>query len=83
MRNKLWTEFTEWTKLDLKILSFCQKSVTNILETIVEQKKREVAQLPARLIAAGDLRDAMLEHGERRDFIAALKNPRRCGNNRL
>ena len=51
--------------------------MANILETIVEQKKREVAQLPARLIAAGDLRDAMLEHGERRDFIAALKNPRR------
>ena len=47
-----------------------------ILDEIVEQKKREVAQLPARLIAAGDLRDAMLEHGERRDFIAALKNPR-------
>jgi len=48
----------------------------NILETIVEQKKREVALLPARLIAAGDLRDAMLEHGERRNFLAALKNPR-------
>ena len=51
--------------------------MANILETIVEQKKREVAQLPARLIAAGDLRDAMLEHGERRDFIAALKKLRR------
>jgi len=50
--------------------------VANILETIVEQKKREVAKLPARLIAAGDLRDAMLEHGERRDFVAALKSPR-------
>ena len=48
----------------------------NILDKIVEQKKREVLQLPARLIAAGDLRDAMLEHGERRDFISALKNPR-------
>ena len=48
----------------------------NILDTIVEEKLREVARLPARLIAAGDLRDAMLEHGERRDFIAALKNPR-------
>ncbi len=48
----------------------------NILDEIVEQKKREVAQLPARRIAAGDLRDAMLEHGERRDFLAALKNPR-------
>jgi indole-3-glycerol phosphate synthase len=48
----------------------------NILDTIVEQKQREVALLPARLIAAGDLRDALLEHGERRDFMAALKNPR-------
>jgi indole-3-glycerol phosphate synthase len=48
----------------------------NILDEIVEQKKREVARLPARIIAVGDLRDAMLEHGERRDFISALKNPR-------
>ena len=48
----------------------------NILDTIVEQKKLEVAKLPERLIAAGDLRDAMLEHGERRDFLAALRNPR-------
>jgi len=49
----------------------------NILDKIVEEKKREIAKLPARLIAAGDLRDAMLEHGERRDFISALKNPPR------
>jgi indole-3-glycerol phosphate synthase len=48
----------------------------NILDTIVEHKQREVARLPARLIAAGELRDAMLEHGERRDFISALKHPR-------
>jgi indole-3-glycerol phosphate synthase len=48
----------------------------NILDTIVEQKKLEVAKLPERLIAAGDLRDAMLEHGERRDFFAALQKPR-------
>jgi len=48
----------------------------NILDTIVEQKKREVAQLPARIIAVGDLRDAMLEHGERRDFLGALRRPR-------
>jgi indole-3-glycerol phosphate synthase len=47
----------------------------NILDKIVEEKKREIAKLPARIIAAGDLRDALLEHGERRDFIAALKNP--------
>ena len=48
----------------------------NILETIVEQKRREVAQVPARLIAAGDLRDALLERDERRDFLAALRTPR-------
>jgi indole-3-glycerol phosphate synthase len=52
------------------------KIFVNILDEIVEQKKREVEKLPARIIAAGDLRDAMLEHGERRDFISALKNPR-------
>jgi indole-3-glycerol phosphate synthase len=49
----------------------------NILDKIVEEKKREAAKLPARIIAAGDLRDAMLEHGERRDFIAALRKPQR------
>jgi indole-3-glycerol phosphate synthase len=49
----------------------------NILDTIVEEKKREVAKLPPRLIAAGDLRDALLERDERRDFIAALQKPRR------
>jgi indole-3-glycerol phosphate synthase len=51
--------------------------VANILDKIVEEKKREVAKLPARILAAGDLRDAMLEHGERRDFVAALRKPRR------
>jgi indole-3-glycerol phosphate synthase len=52
----------------------------NILDKIVEQKKREVAKLPARLIAAGDLRDALLERGERRDFIAALTSCSSRGN---
>jgi indole-3-glycerol phosphate synthase len=45
----------------------------NILDTIVAQKRLEVAQLPVRLIAAGDLRDAMLERDERRDLLAALR----------
>ncbi|HEV2327584.1 MAG TPA: indole-3-glycerol phosphate synthase TrpC [Verrucomicrobiae bacterium] len=44
----------------------------NILDKIVEEKNREIARLPERIIAAGDLRDALLEHGERRDFRAAL-----------
>jgi len=47
----------------------------NILETIVEQKKLEIARLPERVLAAGDLRDALLERGERRDFLAALRKP--------
>jgi len=51
----------------------------NILQTIVEQKQREVAQLPTRLIAAGDLHDAMLERNESRDFLGALLQPR-AGN---
>lgn len=48
----------------------------NILDTIVDQKRREIALLPERRIAAGDLRDAMLERDEQRDFLAALRNPR-------
>ncbi len=52
----------------------CGNHSMNILDEIVEQKKSEVSKLPARLIAAGDLRDAMLEHGERRDFLSALHN---------
>jgi indole-3-glycerol phosphate synthase len=50
-------------------------SAMNILDEIVAQKKHEIAYLPARLIAAGDLRDALLERGERRDFLAALRQP--------
>jgi indole-3-glycerol phosphate synthase len=48
----------------------------NVLDTIVEQKKREVARLPARFIAAGDLRDAVLARGEGRNFVAAIRQPR-------
>jgi indole-3-glycerol phosphate synthase len=50
--------------------------MANILETIVEEKKREIAKLPARIIAVGDLRDAMLERGEPRNFLAALRKPK-------
>ena len=50
--------------------------MANILDEIVEQKKREIAKLPTRIIAAGDLRDALLERGERRDFLAALRKPK-------
>jgi indole-3-glycerol phosphate synthase len=59
-------------------LRLCGKYyMANILDTIVEEKKGEIAKLPERLIAAGDLRDAMLERGEDRDFLAALREPKR------
>lgn len=51
--------------------------MANILETIVEEKKREIARLPERQLAVGDLRDAMLERPERRDFLAALRTESR------
>jgi indole-3-glycerol phosphate synthase len=49
----------------------------NILDTIVAQKRVEVAALSDRRIAAGELRDAMLERNEQRDFFAAIRAPRR------
>jgi hypothetical protein len=33
----------------------------NILDKIVEEKKREIAKLPARIIAAGDLREEIID----------------------
>ncbi|MEP6663357.1 MAG: indole-3-glycerol phosphate synthase TrpC, partial [Verrucomicrobiota bacterium] len=50
----------------------------NILDKIVAQKRLEIAGLPARRLAAGDLHDAMLERNESRDFLAALRNPKSC-----
>lgn len=49
----------------------------NILDTIVAQKEREVAALPALPDPAAALRDAIQRHGPRRDFAAALRRPRR------
>lgn len=44
----------------------------NILETIVAQKKIEIARLPASEVTPGRMRDLAAQHGLRRDFIAAL-----------
>jgi indole-3-glycerol phosphate synthase len=48
----------------------------NILDTIVAQKKVEVARLPARAITPDLLREAVARHGPRRDFLTALRTPR-------
>jgi indole-3-glycerol phosphate synthase len=48
-----------------------------ILESIVEQKQREVACLPLQEVTVEALQAAMNGRGERRDFTAALRHPRR------
>lgn len=49
----------------------------NILERIVEQKKIEVARLPESSISASQLKAALDKRGDRRDFLDALRHPRR------
>ena len=49
----------------------------NILDTIVEQKKAEVARLPDAPVTSGKLKAALQQRGDRRDFTAALRHPRR------
>ena len=46
----------------------------NILDTIVEQKHREVALLPKQAVAVADLRAALAQRNDRRDFLGALRN---------
>jgi indole-3-glycerol phosphate synthase len=43
-----------------------------ILDTIVEQKRREVARLPQRAVSVAELRAALEARGGRRDFLGAL-----------
>src|SRR5262249_40100132 len=47
----------------------------NILNTIVEQKRAEVARLPQRTVTAQELRAAVQARGDRRHFEAALRKP--------
>lgn len=48
-----------------------------ILDTIVEEKKREVARLPQRSVSIADLKAALEARGGLRDFAGALRRPRR------
>ena len=52
------------------------KRSKTILETIVEEKKREVARLPQRSLSVADLKAALLARGGRRDFTRALRKPK-------
>jgi indole-3-glycerol phosphate synthase len=48
-----------------------------ILDTIVEEKRREVARLPQRAVSTADLKAALEARGGLRDFAGALRRPRR------
>jgi indole-3-glycerol phosphate synthase len=48
----------------------------NILEEIVEEKKREIEAMPKRPASAEHLRWAVKTHGQRRDFATQLRFPR-------
>jgi indole-3-glycerol phosphate synthase len=50
--------------------------MSDILATIVEQKHREVAALPAGAVTVARLRAALTARPDRRDFLAALRQPR-------
>ncbi len=53
--------------------------MTDLLTTIVEHKRREVAALPAAEITVDRLRAAAASRGGIRDFLAALRRPRAGG----
>ena len=48
----------------------------NILDTIVKQKKREVASLRDEVIDVQELKDALTKRGDHRGFNYALRHPR-------
>jgi indole-3-glycerol phosphate synthase len=48
-----------------------------ILDTIVEEKRQEVACLPQRPVSVADLQAALAERGGLRDFAGALRKPKR------
>ena len=52
------------------------KRSRTILDTIVEEKKREVARLPQRSLSVADLKAALLARGGQRDFTGALRKPK-------
>jgi indole-3-glycerol phosphate synthase len=51
--------------------------MANILDTIVDQKKREISELRDELISVQTLKDALAKRGEHRGFINNLRRPKR------
>jgi len=54
-------------------------AAVNILDAIVEEKRREVAGLPERAVTVDVLRNAMEARADRRDFAGALRRRGRPG----
>jgi indole-3-glycerol phosphate synthase len=52
-------------------------SAKNILDTIVEQKRREIALLPQRTVNSADIAGTIRKRSDQRNFAAALRNPNR------
>jgi indole-3-glycerol phosphate synthase len=59
--------------LEFGVWSF---SRVNILDTIVEQKKREVAELDSERVTLAALKKALTKRGDHRGFNYALRHPR-------
>ncbi len=53
-----------------------RRKIVTILDTIVEEKRREVARFPQHRVAAPELHRALQARGEMRDFAAALCHPK-------
>src|SRR5258708_6735860 len=51
-------------------------SPVNILDTIVQEKKMEVALLPRDEISGRGLKSALDARGDRRDFLSAISHPK-------
>lgn len=47
----------------------------NLLETIVEQKRVEIARLPSALVTPNDLKSRLTARSDHRDFLSALAQP--------
>lgn len=52
------------------------KAVT-ILDTIVQEKKTEIERLPGQAVSIRDLKSALESRGGNRDFLGALRHPKR------
>ena len=48
----------------------------SILDTIIEEKRRELSRAPQRTVSIADLKAALRSRGDERDFFGALKKPK-------